>query len=777
MVLTEDNKNCMFSDEDFCSMKGRCSQICVKTKGNRGPYYCDCYQGYQLEPDNWSCRSTDPGVPYLIFSNRYELRFLDIRHTSGSYSSLITNLRNSIALDAHYAKRLVFWTDVVDDKIYRGMITPDEDNAGLINVEPVVETGLATTEGLAVDWIADNIYWVESNLDQIEVARINGTMRTTLIAGNMESPRAIALDPRDGLLFWTDWDSGQPRIERASMAGENRIIVMNVTDLQGGWPNGLTIDFLERRIIWIDARSNSIHSSFYDGSDVHTILKGHEHLSHPFAVSLFEGFVFWTDWKSNIVVKANKWTGGNVTVVHNTNSQPFDLQVYHSTRQPPSTNPCVHNGGCSHLCIIGLHGNTAVCKCPHLTKLADDKKTCVSNEKFVLFTRQTELRGVDLKNGFYSVIPALTVPELENATAVDYDAREKRIYWTDVKLNAIKRVFINGTGIESIVSGVSNPHGLAIDWISRNIYWTSYDNSKKAINVAKLDKTYRNSIVTGDLDHPSAIAVNPREGKIFWINNGESPKIEAANMDGTNRVAIIEGLQKPGGLAIDLNLNKLYYTDAGDQSIHASDFNGENAQIIFTPSPTSQPWGIAVTDDKIYWSEKNSEEIMYVDKTNPGVQTVLRNRSPNVMDIVVYDEQTQNAEIVNACYDNNGDCQQLCLPTSASERVCKCTAGFTIDDGETICRGIASFLLYSMDTGIYGISLDLVDTVDVLTPITGLTLAVAVDFDAAKDYIYWTDTMKNTIHRIKRDMTQKEDLLTNALGRVEGIAVDWIARE
>lgn len=68
----------------------------------------------------------------------------------------------------------------------------------LTSFEVVIQYGLATPEGLAVDWIAGNIYWVESNLDQIEVAKLDGTMRTTLLAGEVEHPRAIALDPRDG---------------------------------------------------------------------------------------------------------------------------------------------------------------------------------------------------------------------------------------------------------------------------------------------------------------------------------------------------------------------------------------------------------------------------------------------------------------------------------------------------------------------------------------------------------------------------------------------------
>ena len=63
--------------------------------------------------------------------------------------------------------------------------------------------GLATAEGLAVDWIAERLYWVESNLDQIEVAKFDGTQRTTLIAGKMESPRAIVVDPRVGYVVST----------------------------------------------------------------------------------------------------------------------------------------------------------------------------------------------------------------------------------------------------------------------------------------------------------------------------------------------------------------------------------------------------------------------------------------------------------------------------------------------------------------------------------------------------------------------------------------------
>lgn len=72
----------------------------------------------------------------------------------------------------------------------------------LYDVKEIITSGLPTAEGLAVDWINDHIYWVESGLDIIEVADLDGNNRTTIISSStanpLENPRSIALDPREG---------------------------------------------------------------------------------------------------------------------------------------------------------------------------------------------------------------------------------------------------------------------------------------------------------------------------------------------------------------------------------------------------------------------------------------------------------------------------------------------------------------------------------------------------------------------------------------------------
>ena len=51
-----------------------------------------------------------------------------------------------------------------------------------------------------MDWIAQNLYWTDTGTDRIEVARVNGSSRKVLISDGLEEPRALCLDPANGLV-------------------------------------------------------------------------------------------------------------------------------------------------------------------------------------------------------------------------------------------------------------------------------------------------------------------------------------------------------------------------------------------------------------------------------------------------------------------------------------------------------------------------------------------------------------------------------------------------
>ena len=64
----------------------------------------------------------DKATPYVIFSNRHEVRGVDL-HTF-QMKALISSLKNTIALDFLHTNEsdTIFWTDVIDDKIYQGTL-------------------------------------------------------------------------------------------------------------------------------------------------------------------------------------------------------------------------------------------------------------------------------------------------------------------------------------------------------------------------------------------------------------------------------------------------------------------------------------------------------------------------------------------------------------------------------------------------------------------------------------------------------------------------------
>lgn len=73
-------------------------------------------------------------------------------------------------------------------------------------------------------------------------------------------------------------------------------------------------------------------------------------------------------------------------------------------------------------------------------------------KRFLIYVRRSEIRGVDIDNPYMNVMTALTVPDIDDVTVVDYDSQEERIYWADIKTQTIKRAFINGTQLETIIS-------------------------------------------------------------------------------------------------------------------------------------------------------------------------------------------------------------------------------------------------------------------------------------------------------------------------------------
>lgn len=113
--------------------------------------------------------------------------------------------------------------------------------------ENITTTEVENPDGIAVDWVARNLYWTDTGTDRIEVARLNGSSRKVLINDDLVEPRAIALAPELGWMFWTDWNKKKPKIERSNLDGSERILLIT-TDII--WPNGIALDLEREKLYW-----------------------------------------------------------------------------------------------------------------------------------------------------------------------------------------------------------------------------------------------------------------------------------------------------------------------------------------------------------------------------------------------------------------------------------------------------------------------------------------------------------------------------------------------
>ena len=251
-----DTKTCV--DRDECSPPGACSQTCTNLKGGEGRkgFICSCYDGYTLEPDKSICKATNHSAAFLIISNRQTLLTSDL--DEHSLERIPTSVENVVATASNMIDDVIYWSDMKTKKIMSLKRNSDDPPAALIS------SGVDLVEGLAFDWVARNMYWLDSRLNTIEVSTETGAQRMILLNQNITQPRGLTLDPSPGarFLFWTDWGE-HPRIERVGMDGANREVIISTKIY---WPNGLALDIPTKRLYFADSKLDFIDFCNYDGT-------------------------------------------------------------------------------------------------------------------------------------------------------------------------------------------------------------------------------------------------------------------------------------------------------------------------------------------------------------------------------------------------------------------------------------------------------------------------------------------------------------------------------
>ena len=94
-------------------------------------------------------------------------------------------------------------------------------------------------------------------------------------------------------------------------------------------PSGIAIDFTMDRIFWTDRSKHYVGSCNLDGGDIQVVVTHR----YPFGLTVFEDFVYWTNYAGGKLFKANKFNGKDFHEFIEDFFRTMDINVYHPLAQ------------------------------------------------------------------------------------------------------------------------------------------------------------------------------------------------------------------------------------------------------------------------------------------------------------------------------------------------------------------------------------------------------------------------------------------------------------
>lgn len=222
---------------------------------------------------------------------------------------------------------------------------------------------------------------------------------------------------------------------------------------------------------------------------------------------------------------------------------------------------------------------------------------------------QKIIRQVDLQTG--SIKKILTSDDgLEAPLGIA--ARDNMLFWADGK--SIMKMDLSNKKIETLTTVSEDPRDLEMDPSGQWLYWNA-NTSDKTIRRIKIDGTGMEDVVTPD-NNCTSLCFDAKNNKFIYTTFKGA--LYRSNYDGSNETAVIE----PGssivvryGLTYDAYLDKYFWIDDySDDSSRMVEYDTENkSKTMFSES--SRPTDVALDayDQKLFWMDPEITSIHVVD--------------------------------------------------------------------------------------------------------------------------------------------------------------------
>jgi len=227
--------------------------------------------------------------------------------------------------------------------------------------------------------------------------------------------------------------------------------------------------------------------------------------------------------------------------------------------------------------------------------------------KSVLYWTDYGSGKIQSANADGSGMKDLVTTGLVNPIDISVDAIAGKMYFIDYGIGELQRANLDGSEIEVLISaGLSAPHGMDLDTVAGKIYWVDPGNGK--IQRSNLDGSSIEDLFTSGGSGMRDITLNAQAGLMYWTDFFAG-RIKCANMDGSGMVDLITGLDHPWGIALDIAGGKIYFS--ANDKIQRANLDGSGIEDLVAGAGLMSARGLALDLNigKMYWADAGTSKI------------------------------------------------------------------------------------------------------------------------------------------------------------------------
>jgi hypothetical protein len=243
--------------------------------------------------------------------------------------------------------------------------------------------------------------------------------------------------------------------------------------------------------------------------------------------------------------------------------------------------------------------------------------------------RRANLDGTQVEDILIGDVEYPDLKALHYPTQITVDSVNHNIFWIDVNQMRLKKANFSGENIELLDASDESYQGIAltIDPIHEKVYWLEKtQNDDDRLRRANLDGTNKETLINSGIPGPMGLAIDVEAERLFWTET-EGDRIFSSNLDGGDVEVIFSNdatrITEPFGIAVDPENQHIYWTERWLGQINRIRYDGSDFQVIF--DNLGEPQGLAIDpqDGKLYWTDRIEDVVKRGNLDGTAIETIL----------------------------------------------------------------------------------------------------------------------------------------------------------